>query len=553
MNGSAAGTSGDTAQNAFITRFFGLSETCSNTLHAGIGPKLQLLAFFLSAAIVISHRPDAITNPQFFGEDGTIWYPEAYMSGWFAALFHSRNGYFQTVPRLAASAALLFPLRFAPLVENLIGLFIQVLPVNILLSARCQRWAPLFTRILMSVLYLGLPNTRELDVAAEEAQWHLALVACMVVLACPPVSWRWRTFDLVIVIVSGLSGPFAIFLFPITLVLWWFRRQRWLLPLAAVNAVAAGIQLSALIPLAEATRSHAGLGATPSLFVRLMGGQVILSAILGRSGQQVQRPLPILVLALAFGFIVAAYCVWKGRLEWKLLLIFCALVIAASLKNPMVSMRQPQWQVLENASGIRYWFFPMLGFVWAMAWCATLGGNGVFRFAGVAGLIMTATGMIADWHYLPYTDYHYAQSAAKFEAAAPGEMVNIPIDPNGWMMRLAKNSPACHGLLLGSVDQPQPGAQISSSAAISGWVAANEPVRSVEIYVDRRLVQKITPEVRRPDVDSFYPQSPDRFKGWAASLDLSQLPAGPHEIELRASEPNGCEKDFAIIPVDRPK
>lgn len=109
----------------------------------------------------MSHRPDAITNPQFFGEDGSIWYPEAYMSGWFAALFHSRNGYFQTVPRLAASIALLFPLRFAPLIENLIGLFIQVLAVNILLSARCQRWAPLFTRILMSLFYLGLPNTRE--------------------------------------------------------------------------------------------------------------------------------------------------------------------------------------------------------------------------------------------------------------------------------------------------------------------------------------------------------------------------------------------------------
>lgn len=375
----------------------------------------------------------------------------------------------------------------------------------------------------------------------------------MVVLACPPVNWKWRTFDLVTVVLSGLSGPFAIFLFPITVVLWWFRRQRWLLPLAAINAVAAGIQLSALIALAAATRSHAGLGATPSLFVRLMGGQVILGAIMGRSGQQVQRPLAILALAVAFGFFVAAYCFWKGRLEWKLFLIFCAFVIAASLKNPMVSMTQPQWQVLQNASGIRYWFFPMLGFVWAMAWCATLGGNGVFRFAGVAGLIMTTTGMIADWHYLPYADLHFAKYAANFEAAAPGEMVNIPIFPQGWMMKLAKNSPACHGLLLGSVDQPQPGAQISSSAAISGWVAASETVRSVDIYVDRRLVQKITPEVRRTDVDSFYPQSPNRFKGWAGLIDLSQVAPGPHEIEVRASEPNGCEKDLAIVPGNRAK
>jgi hypothetical protein len=526
------------------------SGDCNSEAKAGIGAPLQILVFIICAALVISHRPDAISNPQFFAEDGTIWFPEAYMSGWLAALFHSRNGYFQTLPRLAASIALLVPFRFAPLVENLIGILVQVAPVNILLSARCRNFAPLWTRALMAVLYLCLPNTRELDVAIEEGMWHLGLLACLLVLACPPPNWRWKAADLSIILLSGLSGPFSVFLLPVAAAYWWFQRARWRLIVSAAITLSAVIQLVSLLSSAEATRSHAILGATPKLFVQLLAGQVYLAAMLGEAGLQIHRSSLVLAAAAIAGSAIVAYCFWTARLEWKLLLAFCMLVFAASLKSPMVSMTVPQWQVLRDASGIRYWFFPMIGFVWALAWCATVGGSGLFRFAGAAGLLLTCAGIIRDWKYLPYTDHHFKASAAKFEAAAPGTMVNIPIFPDGWTMRLVKNSPACHGLLIGSVDQPREGAQLSGSVPVSGWVVGAKPVRLIAIYIDRTWTQSIVPSGLRPDVDSLYPQSPDKHKGWAATVDVSRIAPGPHEIEVRAREAGGCEADIAVIPVE---
>ena len=536
-----------------FSRLFLSSENCNHPENTGIGPALQIAVFFVCAALVVSHRPDALFNPQFFGEDGTIWYPEAYMSGWLQALFHSRNGYFQTLPRLAASIALLAPLRFAPLVMNLIGITVQVLPVNFLLSARCRNWTPLFARVLLAFLYLGLPNTRELDAAAEEGQWHLALLACILVLACPPRKTRWRVLDIFIILLSGFSGPFVVILLPIALIFWWLRREKWRLIVAGAVAVPAIIQLSALLTSAEVTRSHATLGATPKLALQLLAGQVYLGSMLGQSGLQVHRSTAVLALIAVLGTAVMAYCFLKARLEWKLLLAFCALVFVASLKSPMVSMTIPQWQVLRDASGIRYWFFPMIAFVWALAWCATLSKNGLFRFAGVAGLIMTCAGIATDWRYPAYTDFHFPKYAAQFAAAAPGTMVNIPIFPDGWTMRLVKRSPACHSLLIGSVDQPKPHAQLSTSGSVpvSGWVLSDQPIRHVSILVDRHLAQSITPDERRPDVDSLYPQSPDRYKGWEGSIDLTKLAAGPHEIEVRALEADGCEADFAVIPVER--
>jgi hypothetical protein len=534
-----------------LSRFLVTSENCSNPENTGIGPMAQVLVFFLCAVLVVTRRPDALLYPQFFGEDGTIWYPEAYMSGWLTALFHSRNGYFQTLPRLAAAAALLAPLRFAPLIENLIGITLQILPVNLLLSARCRNWAPLFVRSLMAILYIGLPNTRELDAAPEEGQWHLALLACTLVLACPPPKWIWRALDVAVILLSGFSGPFGVILLPIALIYWWRRREKWRLIVVAAVAAPAIIQLTSLVTSAEATRSHAILGATPMLFVQLLAGRVYLGAMLGQSGANVHSSAAVLTSIAILGTVVAGYCLLKARLEWKLLIAFCGLVFLASLKNPMVSMTQPQWQVLRDSPGIRYWFLPMIGFVWALTWCATLSRNEFFRFAGIAGLLMTCAAILADWRYPAFTNHHFAKYAGQFDAAAPGTMVNIPIFPDGWTMRLVKRSPGCRNLLIGSVDQPRPGGQVAATAPISGWVLADEPIRRVLIYVDRKRMESIVPDVRRSDVDSLYPQSPDKYKGWAGQVDLSGFPPGPHEIEVRALEADGCEADFAVIPVER--
>src|SRR5436190_14256825 len=100
------------------------------TRNGGLDRKWQCVVFFIAFAAFVSRRPDAIFYPQFFGEDGSVWYPEAYMFGWFNALFSSQNGYYQTLPRLAAAVAQLFALEDGPLVMNVIGLSLQVLPIT---------------------------------------------------------------------------------------------------------------------------------------------------------------------------------------------------------------------------------------------------------------------------------------------------------------------------------------------------------------------------------------------------------------------------------------
>ncbi len=530
-------------QDQFKLRIFPAADSQS-----GIGWKLQILVFLIAAAMVFSRRPDAFLNPQFFAEDGAVWYAQAYSFGWAVSLLHTHNGYFQTLPRLAAGLALLVPLRFAPLLMNLIGLTVQILPVNLLLSWRCRDWAPLALRSWMAMAYIALPNSHEVDVAITNAQWHFGLIACMIMLAAIPKTVSGRVFDGMLLLLSGLTGPFAPMLIPIGIVFWWVRRQGWTLALTGILVLTSVIQISELLRTAAATRPKVGLGATPELLIRLVAGQVYLGAVLGERNDPAHKELWLLCAAAVLGTTVIVYTLTRAGLELKLFVTFCLLALIAGLMGPKVSMTTPQWPVLLRAGGLRYWFLPMTGFVFALIWCALESGSTWVRAISVAGLIAMLFGIPADWRYSAYPNLQFPAKAAAFEAAAPGTAVTIPIFPNGWVVRLVKKGPLCHSLPVGAIDQPAPNGSVRASAAeLRGWVAGSKPIRQVSIFVDGVYAGAANPNFLRPDGLSRVSGVSRPHEGWAVVLDRSKMGPGNRKIRAHAIQEDGSEADVAEV------
>ena len=187
----------------------------------------QQIAIFLSAYLILfSRRPDALFHAQFFSEDGHVWFADAYNFGWLRALANAQDGYFQTFPRLGAALALLAPLRLAPLVTNIVALAAEALPVNLLLSFRSSAWGSLRFRTLLAAVYLALPDRWEMSLGITESQWLLALSAFCCLWRCAGQQGG-RYFDLLLLLLSGLSGPFCIILLPVATFLAWKRRGRW--------------------------------------------------------------------------------------------------------------------------------------------------------------------------------------------------------------------------------------------------------------------------------------------------------------------------------------
>jgi hypothetical protein len=194
------------------------------------------LVFAAVAIAIISRRPDALLNPQFYAEDGGVWFADAWNLGFLHSFTLPEGGYLNTLPRLACGLAVLVPLRVAPLLLNWFGIVIQALPVNVLLTARCASWGPLWIRALQAGLYVALPNSGEIHVTITNAHWHLALVACLIAFSQAPKTAAWRVFDVVIVALTGLTGPWCLILTPLVAAFWWYRRQPWSVVIAGLLA-----------------------------------------------------------------------------------------------------------------------------------------------------------------------------------------------------------------------------------------------------------------------------------------------------------------------------
>ncbi len=402
----------------------------------GLTTGWQFAVYALVTLALFSRGPGFLTHAQFYAEDGAIWFAQAYNGGWLHSLTVPQAGYLNTIPRLAAGLALLAPFRWAPLVMATTGLLIQGLPVPILLSPRSRNWGGLRFRLLLCALYIALPNTREIHVVATNAQWHLALAALLLAFASAPRTWRGYVVDVVVQLTAALSGPFCIVLAPLVLIFWWVRRQPWSLAMGALVTMGAATQVAVL--LNSTHRVQGTLGATPAKFVRMLGGDIVACALLGSHAFADRSPMLLIMAAALIGLGVCLYCLRFANLEWRLFLVYCAALYAASLRSPLVVPAKPAWDLLVNDYSGRYWFFPMLGFVLSAAWCALHGHDRLFKIAGTCVLISMPIGVIHDWKYRPYPDAHFAVSVQRMLHAMPGDRISMPIAPDGWSMELVK-------------------------------------------------------------------------------------------------------------------
>jgi hypothetical protein len=401
--------------------------------------------FLLACALIVSRRPDAVFHAQFWAEDGRYFFADAYNVGWWAAIFRAYGGYFHALPRLGAAFALLVPFSLAPLVLNLIAIAAQALPVNLMLSARSSLWGSLRYRILLAAIYLALPNCNELFANITNSQCLLALSAFLLLVASTPRGPVGRLFDMSFLLLFGLSGPYCIFLLPIGFFLAWRRPDRWRWARFGALAASCLVQACGLLILSPNSRPHYDLGASPALFARILAGPVYLGTLLGGSGIGLYRDagrFTFLVCVAVVGTAMIFCCFVTAALEMRLLLLFSSMVLAASLIAPTTRPHPGAsiWQQLAGWGSIHYFFFPTLAFAWSLLWCFQSRAV-VLKAVSTVLLCLMCFGIVRDWRQPAFQDLHFAEYARRFEAAPVGTVVTIPINPEGWEMRLVKRPP----------------------------------------------------------------------------------------------------------------
>lgn len=415
-----------------------LTAKGSNVNYALLLIAAGIAAFLITA----SHRPDAVLDPQFWAEDGKMWYQQAYNNGWLTALFTPEAGYYQTISRIVAAASLLLPLAWAPAFFNITAITAKSIAAVFITSRRMSDAIPdVRARLVLAFFYAAIPASYETTANLTNVQWHLALLAFLIIVARPAATSAGRVFDAVFLALSALSGPFCLLLTPIALVQVVIRRTKMsLLPLG-IMLIGSLIQASSL--LSHERPSDQILGATPALFLKILGGHWFFNAIFGDANyaRLLNRDLWSTGAAAAFvaiGVLTIGYAFLKAKSELRLLIVFACLIVMTALIMPAISRDDPQWQIMAREMvGSRYWLIPIFTFFASAMWIAFRSKVRGMRYAYAGVLILSLTGIYADWRQPKFQDLKFREHAAEFDAAPAGAVVVIPINPN-WEMRLIK-------------------------------------------------------------------------------------------------------------------
>ncbi|WP_123101538.1 hypothetical protein [Acidithiobacillus sulfuriphilus] len=399
--------------------------------------KNYIIYLSMLSLVVILRRPDAILHPELWAEDGVLWYTQAYNSG-FPSLFMPENGYLQTISRIAALAAQPFPIYYVPYIFAVFAFCAQMLPVALLLSRRFDSIIPdKKIRIIISIIYVLMPNSYEVNMNLTNAQWHLALVLFLLLVGNSQK--RYNISDYMLMVVAGLSGPFSVLLSPVAMIEWYRNKfsgdyLRYVIALSC-----AAVQAVFIVASMMQTRSAESLGASMDNFVHIIVNNIFVGGLLGNVENLLQKALVGNYYAVfAFFSIILVLAFFRGPLAYKEFSLFSLCVILSALISPMISLTEPQWPLMAIFGiGDRYYVIPIIsmlvGFVVLSA-----DKNIILKSIGRFLLVSMFCAVPFNFSYPNYVRTGFYKEAMYFAGAPRGTVVKFDENPSGWNFALTK-------------------------------------------------------------------------------------------------------------------
>jgi len=370
-----------------------------------------------AAAILFSRRPSVFVAPQFWCEDGTIYFLGR--SAGLHGLWAAQGNYIAFVPRTVAALAGLAPALYAPVIY-------AAAAVAVCLAAALKAASPrvgLPFPVLAGLAVVLVPNMDEITANLTNEQWFGAVILVLVCLSRPPADFPQAAGDTVALVLFGLTGPFVIFALP--QLAWRAVRTR---SAGAALLAALGAALSLLQYLEYRASQPAPLPAGLPHLVPFLGAAGY------RTGGQlfglmrsplVADPVPLGIAGLAlYASMWLLFPLRAGLGEIRPMLAWTALAI---MVGGFLRYLGQANLFFEPVFVVRYFYVPLLFGAWLM-----LGGlavPGPRRWLALLGLSAAIACNISSYRMAPYTDLDWPRYASAIER---GEAVRVPINPPAW-------------------------------------------------------------------------------------------------------------------------
>jgi hypothetical protein len=388
------------------------------------------IAFIVIAILIlIVRKSDSLINPQFWAEDGTIFFAQQYEYG-AASIFTPYAGYLHIVPRLIAIFAdLFFSYANIPAIYNYTCLLITIIVVAHCFSPRLQ----LPFKPLLALSIVIVPQAlNEVFLNVTNLQWILCILLLLALLKDAP-NKKYGNYtlqvisDFIITIFAGLTGPFLIIIFPFLAWKLFHIKKIYGYTLLVTAFCILLIQLSFIVPSTEILRE--GSIFNLDIYISIFGRKLFSGLFFGRSMMK-SNALLISTCALAFYSILLYLSYLKSPKDKRILkIVFMFLSISVVILAALIA-RYNFSPFVTTISG-RYYYIPHVMVAWSLIFC--LNQQGIWKNIFVISLLLLIPcSSISIGIRTKMIDYNW-----KYNSSLIGikDSVSLPINPN-WHITL---------------------------------------------------------------------------------------------------------------------
>lgn len=391
----------------------------------------MLLTFAIAVVSMFYRRPDAFYASQFWGEEGSVFYADAYHEG-FSSLFNTCVGYFHLYPRLIAciAASLSIPLQYVPFLFCYSWLFM-------LFCVLAYIWKRLdFTpvqKFFIAITVVMIPLQSEVFMNLTNVQWIMALFPIIILTGKKEKTRGGLILDGVFMILAGFTGPNFTILLPALLIVCVIKRKEILrgntLLLLSIWLLCGIVGFISLTGYGNVSRVAGEFSPLNKDFVKIVFVQYAFLFI----GKLASLVPFILQLIAVIGMTGAALWVTKKICKktdytFELLILLAGLIYLA---GSLISYRNNPAILSPYYGAPRNFYIPAVTFVWLLI--RLLEGNKYGIRIATAIMILFATETVLFVGPMTLKQYNLKEYNSQLRTA---DTLSIPINPEPWTIEI---------------------------------------------------------------------------------------------------------------------
>ncbi|MFH0992285.1 MAG: hypothetical protein V1799_19970 [bacterium] len=385
----------------------------------------------LAILILIARKPDCLSNPQLWAEDGPVFFAQQYELG-AGAIFIDYANYLHIVPRLIALLAdTFFSYANIPAVYNYTSLFITIIVIAHCFSPRLQ--LPLKPLLALSIVLVP-QSLNEVFLNITNLQWILCILLLLSLLKDAP-NKKYGNYtlqvisDITIITFAGLTGPFLILMFPFFAWKFYNIKTTYGYTLLFITSCGVLIQLFSMAPIIENVGESNIFNL--ELYISMMGRKLFGGLFFG-SSMMYSNSLFIGISTVAF-FSTLLYLSYKKSPEDKRVFktVFVILTISAAILGAVIMKYRFSPEIMAMPSGCRYYYVPYVMVAWSLI--LSLSQRELWKnIFMISSLLLILYSSVSSGIQTRFIDHNW-----KYYSTLIGTkpVVTIPINPN-WYMTL---------------------------------------------------------------------------------------------------------------------